>query len=301
MRLAHFSDIHLTVPPMGQPGGLGGKRVAGALNYYVGGRRRHFDAADARIAQLLADVEAAAPDHVLCTGDLTQMSWPREFEAVAELFGPRLERPERYTVLPGNHDRYTDEAVEADLFGRYFGRLAAPEGRYPAVKPIGDEVSLVLVDVTRATALVDSSGLVGPRQLAELEAILTDPSLSSRFVILALHYGLLRADGRPDRARHGIRDHVALLALLDRPEVHLDLVLHGHMHRPYVVRTARRRIACVGSATDLHAGGGWHLLELDPATKRVEVARRAWSPEAGAYVAATEPVPGAAALAAAPR
>jgi hypothetical protein len=64
------------------------------------------------------------------------------------------------------------------------------------------------------------------------------------------------------------------------------------MHRPYVVRTARRTIACVGSATDLHAGGGWHLLDIDPDRKRFEIARRVWSVESGDYVAASEPIRG---------
>lgn len=307
VRLAHFSDIHLTVPPVGSSGipsgseqgraeprgaGMTGKRLAGLMNYYVGGRGKHFEGAGERIERLLEDVDAAAPDHALCTGDVTQMSWPLEFETVGGLFGARLEQPERYTVLPGNHDRYTPDAVETDLFGRYFGRLAAPEGRYPAVKDLGAGVSLVLVDVTRACSLIDSSGLVGERQLDELESVLTDASMADRFVVLAMHYGLFREDGRPDRARHGIRDYEALLALIDRPEVHLDLVLHGHMHRPYVARTQRRRIVCVGSATDLHVRGGWHLLDLDPATKGVSIERRVWSSEVGAFVASTSAIPG---------
>lgn len=293
MRLAHFSDIHLTVPPLSARGRLFGKRLAGTVNYYVGGRGRHFRGVEHRIERLLADVDAAGVDHVLCTGDLTQMSWRAEFDRLAGLFGARLYQPERYTVIPGNHDRYTREAVLEDRFGQHFGALAAPGAEYPALKWLdGGRVALVLLDVARPTGLLDSSGWCGAAQLARLEAILTDPSLDRAFVVLALHYGLFRADGRPDRPTHRIRDFADLLALLSRPEAKVDLILHGHMHRSYVVRSHRRTLVCAGSPTDLTASGGWLLFDIDPDTRRFGIARRSWSAEADAFLPNPEPLPG---------
>lgn len=283
MRLAHFSDIHVTVPPLAY-GGLGGKRLAGLANYYIGGRRHHFRAVDLRIERLLEDIERTDPDHVLCTGDITQMSYPAEFERAAELFGPRLARPDRFTVIPGNHDRYTRESVQTDVFGRHFGPLASPTGEYPYLKWLRpNEVALVLLDVTRSTGLLDSSGWCGPSRRAQLAQMLMDPSLESAFVIVALHYALMRPNGRPDSRRHGVRDDAELLELLDQPNVHVDLVLHGHMHQPYVVRSARRTIVCAGSATDLAMSGGWSLYEIDVVTKSVSLRRRVWSELASDY------------------
>jgi hypothetical protein len=49
----------------------------------------------------LADIDAVGVDHALCTGDVTQMSYAIEFERLSALYGPRLQQPERHTVIPG--------------------------------------------------------------------------------------------------------------------------------------------------------------------------------------------------------
>ncbi|MEM7676713.1 MAG: metallophosphoesterase, partial [Myxococcota bacterium] len=284
MRLAHFSDIHITLSPV-RYGGLWSKRTAGALNYYVGGRRHHFANVEARVAALLADVDAQGVDHAVCTGDITQMSYVEEFRRCAALFGPRLEQPQRFTVIPGNHDRYT--STEADLFEQFFGRLAEPDGRYPFRKDVG-AVSFVGLDLARPTALIDSSGLCGPAQLSALTEMLKALTAEDRKTIVLMHYGFFRADGRPDRPRHGIRDAKALLALLDREDLRVDLILHGHIHRSYAVRTARRAVICAGSATDLARGSCYHLYDLD--AEGVWMTRRRWNEQAQAYATDGEPV-----------
>lgn len=286
MRLAHYSDIHVTASPLKE--GLRsfvGKRLAGSVNYGVGGRGRHFEGSDHRIARLLEDVDAQGVDHALCTGDVTQMSFESEFSKCAELYGERLSQPELHTVIPGNHDRYTSEAVQAQRFERHLGALAAPDGEYPLVKRLGEHVVLVALDVAEARPLFDSSGHVGPEQREKLKEILTDDSLVGRFVILALHYGLLRRTGRRDRRTHRLRDDQELIALVDRADVTLDLVLHGHMHRPYRVRTRRRTVFCAGSATDLAGRCGYNVYDIDLETKRVDVERRVWSAATDGYVA----------------
>lgn len=284
MRLAHYSDIHATVAPLSQGlGSLLGKRAAGSINYYFGGRGRHFAGVEHRIQKLLEDVDAQGVDHALCTGDVTQMSYEAEFERLVELYGARMGQPERHTVIPGNHDRYTAQATGA--FDRHLAQLAAPPGEYPFVKRIARGVALVGLDVARPAPLLDSSGLCGPRQLAKLEAILTDASVRDDFVIVALHYGLLRASGLPDRPTHGLRDYRELMALLDREDARVDLVLHGHMHRPYTIRTERRQVVCAGSATDLAYGGSYNVYELDLERRTFTTAQRAWDAASGAYVA----------------
>ncbi len=275
MRLAHFSDVHVTHFPLS--GGLALKRLAAVASYTLMGRGAHFEQSDARIAALLADVDAQGADHALCTGDLTGVSTEAEFARVAELFGPRLAQPARFTCLPGNHDRYVASA--AGLFERHFGALCEG-GKFPFVKHLQGGVSVVGLDVARPTSLIDSSGLCGARQRGELLGVLTDASMKDRFVVLALHYGLLRAEGQRDHRRHGLRDDLEVLALIDRDDVSLDLVLHGHMHRPYVVKTKRRTIINAGSGTDLHVKPcGYHLYDIDPAAHRVRVTRRGWTGE----------------------
>lgn len=284
MKLAHFSDIHITHFPLS--GGLALKRFAAIASYTLMGRGAHFTGSDQRIARLLEDVDAQGADHALCTGDLTGVSTSAEFEKVASLFGARLQQPARFTVIPGNHDRYVGSA--AGLFERHFATVSE-QGRFPFVKHLADGVTIVALDVARPTSVIDSSGLCGPAQRERLLAILTDAGLRDRFVVLALHYGLLRAEGQRDRRNHGLRDDLELLALIDRPDVSLDLVVHGHMHRPYVVRSKARTLINAGSATDLHVPGcGYHLYEIDPAAHRVKLVRRAWNAALGRYDAAPD-------------
>lgn len=281
MRLAHYSDIHVTAKPFAE-GRLWGKRLVGALNYTVGGRGAHFEGSDQRIARLLEDIDEQVVDHALCTGDVTQMSYESEFARVAELYGARLGQPDRHTVIPGNHDRYTRDADAGLRFEAHLGALGA-EGGYPLVKALPQGVTLVALDVARARPLLDSSGLAGPEQLERLQAVLTDSSLRDRFVVLGLHYGLLRRTGKRDRFNHRLRDDLALMALIERADVHLDLVLHGHMHRPYRYSVGRREVICVGSATDLAHPCGYHVYDIDPSARTLRTRRRVWDSAENTY------------------
>lgn len=278
MKLAHFSDIHVTHFPLS--GAFALKRLAAVTSFSLAGRGKHFEGSDQRIAALLAHVESQNVDHALCTGDLTGVATERELERAAELFGDRLRQPERYTVIPGNHDRYVTSAK--GLFEKHFATLC--EGAsFPAVKHLPSGVTLVLLDAARPTSLIDSSGLIGEAQRSKALSILSDPSLKDRFVIVALHYGLLRMTGKRDSRPHGLRDDVELMNLLDRADVSVDLVLHGHLHRPFTIRTKQRHIINAGSATDLHMRCGYNVYDIDVGARRVAVTRHWWNREAGRY------------------
>lgn len=278
MKLAHFSDIHVTHFPLS--GGFALKRLAAVTSFSLAGRGKHFEGSDRRIAALLAHVESQSVDHALCTGDLTGVATERELERAAELFGDRLREPARYTVIPGNHDRYVSSA--AGLFEKHFATLC--EGAsFPAVKHLPSGVTLVLLDAARPTSLIDSSGLIGEAQRSRALSILSDPSLKDRFVIVALHYGLLRMTGNRDSRPHGLRDDVELMNLIDRADVSVDLVLHGHLHRPFTIRTKQRHIINAGSATDLHMRCGYNVYDIDVGAHRVAITRHWWNREAGRY------------------
>jgi 3',5'-cyclic AMP phosphodiesterase CpdA len=278
MRLAHFSDIHVTHFPLS--GGFSIKRAAAVASYTLGGRGRHFRGSSARVAQLLKDVDAANIDHAICTGDVTSVSSQGEFEEAAALFGDRLHQPERFTCLAGNHDRYIPSA--AGLFEKHFGTLC-PGSEFPVVKTIQGGVKLVLADVSRPTSVIDSSGLAGPAQRKRIEAILTDASMKDHFTILALHYGLLRMNGNRDRESHGLRDDRELLRLIDRSDVTLDAVIHGHIHRAYLTQSHRRVLFCSGSATDSNTHFGFSIYTIDPVHFRIGVERHEWNPETQCY------------------
>lgn len=290
LRLAHFSDLHVTVSPAREPAGqLLGKRLVGSINHYLGGRRRHFARAEHRIARLLEDVDAQGVAHALCTGDLTGMSYEPEFRACAALFGDRPGRPERCTILPGNHDRYTRQAARERRFEHWFGSDHGVGGPYPLRKRLAPGVTLVALDVACPTWLFASYGICGDRQLRALEDILSDPALRGDFVVLALHHGPLVAAGRPPSRLSGIIDGPALLRVIDRPEARLDAVVHGHIHDAFWVRRPRP-ILCAGSATDLSRTCGYNVYEIDPERRALFLERRVWSAKADRFVASSGPV-----------
>ncbi len=284
MTLAHFSDIHVTHFAFEGKPTL--KSFAAIAIYGLAGRPLHFHDSQARTAKLLEDLDAIGVDHAVCTGDLTGVASEAEFQHVARLFGPRLEQPARFTVIPGNHDRYVPQA--AGLFERRFADVSEG-GKFPFVKHLADGVSLVAIDVSRPDNLIDSSGLCGEAQRHEVLGMLTDASLKGRFVVLALHYALLREDGKRDSVMHRLRDDLELIDLIDRDDVNLDLVLHGHLHRPFLSKTRRRTLVCAGSATDLYQPAcGYNVYAIDAAAHAARLERHVWNRTGQRYEAAPQ-------------
>ena len=284
MRIAHFSDVHCTINPLiRRPHRVIGKRIMGSLNYFFGGRRTHFSHSDRRLELLLADVDAQSPDHVVCTGDLTQMSFPEEFETAAKIFGQRLESPSRFTVIPGNHDRYTKATDQGRHFENWFGSICA-EGTFPFTKRLSDSVTLVGLDPCRATGMADSSGLLGKEQLSALKEVLRQLSAENQFVIIALHYAPFRRNGNPDRPNHGLRDLDSFLEIVEQEGASVRMVIHGHIHGAYQLDRNGCTYLCSGSATDLYGACGYNLYDIDPEQGLIQVTRRLWSREENQYV-----------------
>ncbi len=277
IRLAHFSDVHYTVSPLSSPReSFRGKRAASFVSWLVGGRRERFRDSPERIRALLEDVDRAGVDHALCTGDLTAASLDEEFAGVAAIFGARLGRPDRFTVLPGNHDRYVRSAIEERSFERRFASLCPGADRgFPFEKDLAEGARVVAIDASRPTSFIDASGLCGGAQRGALRELLGRDT--ERVTIVAMHYGLLRHDGRPDRPLHRMRDWERVLADIDASPARIALVLHGHMHGAFTVPSRKRTIVCAGSATDLLVECGYFIYEIDLASLAVSVERRGWN------------------------
>jgi 3',5'-cyclic AMP phosphodiesterase CpdA len=276
-RLAHFSDVHYTLGPLVNPReSFRGKRIASFVSYVVGGRRERFARGPERIAALLEDVDRVGVDHALCTGDLTAASLDEEFAGIASLFGDRRARPDRFTVLPGNHDRYVPSAVIERHFERHFGSLCpGAEGGFPFEKTLASGVRVVAIDAARPTTFADASGLCGPAQRAAFRELLAKDTES--VTLVAMHYGLLRYTGEPDRFLHRMRDWEPVLADLDASKARVALVLHGHMHGAFTASSKRTTMICAGSATDLLVDCGYFIYEIDTDSLEVSIERRHWN------------------------
>jgi len=143
VRIVHFTDLHVW-QAWAWPWELLGKRGVGLLHLWLA--RVHVFPRWALLAAL-AHAERLQPDHVVVSGDLTQLSLPAEFRrarALLERFVPRL------TVVPGNHDRYTLDSQRRRLFEQSFGELGSAAG-FPTVQDLGADLRILGIDSSKPT------------------------------------------------------------------------------------------------------------------------------------------------------
>lgn len=280
--LAHVSDLHLPFEPRLTLRQRLSKRQLSALSWR---RRRHLHRREILDA-LLQDVRAAAVDHVVVTGDITNFSLPAEFRQAAAWLAA-LAPGGGLSLVPGNHDALVPVAA-AEGLDLWAGWTQSAEG-WPYLHRLG---SLALIGLNSAlpTAPLLARGRLGAAQLQRLERILAAEGAAGRVRIVALHH--------PPAAgaigwRKALADRQALADVLRRAGA--ELVLHGH------ARDARLDALpgpgepipclCVPSSSALPSrhdqGARWHRLGFvggDGASVEVQVRR--WSPEAEAFVAA---------------
>jgi 3',5'-cyclic AMP phosphodiesterase CpdA len=175
VRLAHCSDLHLLSHDGAGLMKLANKRWIGAANL-LSNRSRHYHVA--AFDQMIEDLNAQGIDHVLCTGDVTNLALEQEFAFAREKFDHLAGGPGGVTVIPGNHDAYVAEGIE--LFGRFFDEYHRadpgwewPDGsRWPIVR-IRGPLALIGVTTSRATPWFTAYGRVGESQLARLQRSIT--------------------------------------------------------------------------------------------------------------------------------
>src|SRR5262249_13042188 len=82
------------------------------------GRPKNAENRRRRVADSLAAARRARGEHLVLTGDLTEDGLDEQFTILAELLNESGWAPERVTLVPGNHDAYTDgEAWDRALAG----------------------------------------------------------------------------------------------------------------------------------------------------------------------------------------
>ncbi|MBB4315862.1 3',5'-cyclic AMP phosphodiesterase CpdA [Roseospira marina] len=251
---------------------LGVKRRLGRLSWRLKRQRIHQPAV---LAALLADVAAQAPDHIVLTGDLTNLALPDEVQR-ARAWLDRIGPPDRVSVVPGNHDAMV--AVPwTDGLGRWAPWLTGdtPEpDAFPFVRMRGP-VAFVGVSTAAPSLPLLATGRIGAEQAARLEAILADLGRRDRFRVVLIHHPPLRVG---ESERRALRDRPRVQNALAR--VGAELVLHGHHHRDHigslpgpngpvpVIGVSSASAAPVAGATPARwvhytvtrpAGGGWRL------------------------------------------
>jgi 3',5'-cyclic AMP phosphodiesterase CpdA len=237
MRLAHFSDLHLLSHDGARWLDLANKRWIGAMNL-LSNRSRHYHVA--AFDDMVSDLNASGVDHVLCTGDVTNLALRQEFEFARARFDRLALGPLGVTVIPGNHDAYVAEGIP--LFAELFAPFAAcdPGWEWPADAAVDDaddvhwpivrirgRLALIGTSTSRATPWFTAYGRVGAGQLARLRRVLGDPRLAGKVRVVAIHHP--PAGRRAANRIRGLRDHAAFAEVI--AEAGAELIVHGHEHR----------------------------------------------------------------------
>jgi 3',5'-cyclic AMP phosphodiesterase CpdA len=256
MRIAHFSDLHLLSLDGVPAWRFLNKRLTGWANLRL--KRGHVHKAS-YVRAIAREIALAKVDHVVITGDLTNLALEPEFELARSVLRDDLGiEPSRVTVVPGNHDVYTRGSHTSRRFERYFAdwltsdlpELAVSTGgaRFPVVKLRGNVAIVALSSAVPRAPLV-AAGELGRAQLDALARVLAHPEVARRTLVLALHHPPIHAWSRMKAHLEGLRDAPALLSLL-MPISHC-LILHGHLHRRVqrVMTTTRGEIHQVGATS----------------------------------------------------
>jgi 3',5'-cyclic AMP phosphodiesterase CpdA len=226
MRVAHFSDPHLLdVGSVTLRDFASAKVLGGVLNLVFNRALKHSTTC---FAALVEDLNAQGLDHIVCTGDMVNLALRPEFQRAAGLLGRIRLGVAGVTLVPGNHDYYTDVAMAEQRFARALGAYATGDGQTgPQFPFLRLRAGLAIVGLCSAYAspvgLAD--GRLGAAQLAAAEALLTRPEVRERFRLVLIHH--------PPVVHHwslvrNLRDRDALRAMLARAGA--DLVVHGHDH-----------------------------------------------------------------------
>ena len=198
----------------------------------------------------------------MVTGDLTLSAEPREFERAAELLRPWAQAG-KLTVVPGNHDLWTEDAVDTGRFLRAVGAdglgMRRPEPTYPCVVPIGTEVVLVALDSARwGEDPRTTAGRLGTEQLKAARELCREHQKAGKATLLAFHHHVLlppeRIPSDAEVAKMPLADADQVIRLLAEQPV--AAVLHGHRHCAFRVDVPGVNgpvpILCAGSVSRVH-------------------------------------------------
>ncbi|MET0593393.1 MAG: metallophosphoesterase [Polyangiaceae bacterium] len=275
MRIAHISDLHVLALEGAVPFRLFNKRATGYANLRL--KRKHVHKSEL-VRAIASHLAKANVDHVVITGDVSNLALETEFEAVRSILDVELGLPpSAVTIVPGNHDVYTRGAARDQRFFRFFESYLAsdlPEhrtshagGMFPVVKLRGPAAIIGLSTALPRPPFV-AAGRLGNPQLDALERILASPEVRSRTPVILLHHPVHNPITWVKTQLEGLTDADRLsriLAPLER-----GLILHGHLHRRLhrTLTTARGHIDVVGatSASLVHESAermaGFNLYEI---------------------------------------
>ena len=253
MRIAHISDLHILDLAGVRAARFLNRRLIGGINLMV--RRRGQYRADI-LERLIEDILREGVDHVAITGDLSNLALEPEFDRVFHLI-KLLGGYDLVSVVPGNHDYYTEGTIKARRFEKYFnvfmyqGYSDLETDLYPYSKILGDVLLVGLNSACHTTPPL-AYGTISAKQLDAADRILSNPRVRQLRKVVLLHHTLHRRSWHTE-ATTRLVNRENLLRVLMRNRV--DLALYGHDHHGRIHRREQTghatTIVCCGSSTRL--------------------------------------------------
>ncbi|MBX3228198.1 MAG: metallophosphoesterase [Labilithrix sp.] len=296
MRVAHFSDLHVLALDGVSRTRFLNKRFTGLVNLRLKREHKHRPAHVKAVARAVAEAKV---DHVVITGDLTNLALEQEFEAVKRLVEEDLGvAPEDVTLVPGNHDLYTRGAMRARRFTRFFAsylesdlpELAAEIdlGRFPVVKLRGPLAIIGLSSAVPRPPLV-ASGELGQKQIEALARVLAHDEVKRRTPVLAFHHPIHNPPSRVKTLVEGLVDASDLGDAI--AHVKRGLLLHGHLHRrvqrAWETKAGALQSVIATSASlhheDEHRMAGFNLYSFNGAGDLEDIAAHVLVPKDGSF------------------
>ncbi len=229
--IIHISDLHFHSYPQ-KFSEFNAKRILGATNLLIR-RAREFPLKRAKL--LVEIIQKMEWDHLVISGDITQLSLEKEFSLAREILDPLLIKSERVTVIPGNHDRYINQHDGTDLFTKYFGEFFGKNEIH--VSEINQKWILVGWDSAHPNDLRTAAGTVKNITIQATEKLLQNFPDQTNFIVVN-HFPLtFPEDWKFDRS-HELYNLVPVRNwILQNSQIRL--YLHGHIHLNWVHRLPR--------------------------------------------------------------
>ena len=244
MKLIHFSDPHSGAWLEDWRGVLD-KRWLGVLNFNTS--RRHLHKME-RLTKCVDYILQEKPDVAVCTGDLTSVGQPSEFQECLDILQPLIDSDIPLAFVPGNHDCYVRDkkckAAMKDTVIKLNTKFGLTFDTLPAVRTVAG-VDLLIVQECFPTISASSCGYIkGKSKKFILEECAKEKERPRIFVG---HYPLIEKFSF-SRMRRRLWGQSKVVKLLHDKQI--DLSLHGHIHYPYEkLDESGRGESCAGSIT----------------------------------------------------